>query len=112
MKDVLYATEETADYCNKSEIMPFHQKLIRWGRAEGIAVISLTQRCANLHNDILANSNHVFIFRTNLTNDKIYLRGWIPAEAVDSIHQLDYFEFIYSSHLTQTCLRNYPCGQY
>jgi len=100
MKSLLYAVEETSDYCDSMRINEWHQKLIRWGRMEGIAVISLTQRCANLHKDILANSNHVFIFRTNITGDKLYLRGWLPREAVDAISQLKKYEFIYYNQFT------------
>jgi len=111
VKNVFYATEETADYCDTTQIMPNHQRLIRWGRGEGIAVVSVTQRCASIHKDIIANSTHAFLFRTNITPDKIWLRGWLPAEAVDAIESLDNFEFVYVNQLSGDWYIHAPIGE-
>jgi len=111
VKNVFYATEETADYCDTMQIMPNHQRLIRWGRGEGIAVVSVTQRCANIHKDIIANSTHALLFRTNITPDKIWLKGWLPSEAVNSIESLDRYEFVYVNQLTGDWYIHAPVGE-
>jgi len=86
--NMLLIVEEAQTFATKSRITPNFQKCISWGRMEGLGVISVCPRPANLHNDCIAQARHKFLFRTELTNDLDWLRGFLPKEVVEQLPNL------------------------
>lgn len=80
--NMLLLVEEADTFASKMRITPNFRRCINWGRMEGLGVISITPRAANLHNDCIAQANHVMIFRTQLPNDLQWLKQFIPPEAI------------------------------
>lgn len=58
-------------------------KVIRYGRHRKINLIGITQRPANVHNDLLAQADIRILFQTTEPNDLTYLRKFTSAEPDD-----------------------------
>jgi hypothetical protein len=85
---MLFIVEEADTFASKMKITPNFRKCINWGRMEGLGVVCTSPRLANLHNDCIAQSNHIFIFRTQLPNDLQWLSEFIPIECVRQLPKL------------------------
>jgi len=91
--------EEVQEYASKFGLPASLARLVRTGRRRGIAYISISQRPAEIHNAIVSNSHHRFIFRLDLPTDIEYLEKWIrcPKEV---IQRLPNYHFYYYSPRT------------
>jgi len=85
---MLFIDEEADTFASKMKIEPNFKRCINWGRMEGLGVVSISPRPANLHNDCIAQANHVFIFQTQLPNDLNWLSQFIPKEALEQLPKL------------------------
>ena len=71
LKNIMFCVDEVHNFCTKSFI-PFEFKkliTITQGDPYRIGVISITQRPANTHNDVISNSSLYIAFKLNLRND-------------------------------------------
>lgn len=59
--------DEIANHCDARRIMPHHDLIMRLGRSKGVGVINCTQRPRGLHNNVVSQCEHFFIF--DLTQD-------------------------------------------
>jgi len=92
--NVIFAIEEIGQYCTKHSIPVELRKLINLGGNRNIALWFTTRRIAEVHNDVVANCIHHFIFRTYLPTDVDYYRGYI-GNVIDMAKDLPRFHFIY-----------------
>jgi hypothetical protein len=90
--NMLYAVEEANTFASKTKIEPRFQRCINWGRMEGLGVVVISPRCSNLHNDCIAQANHVFLFKTQLPNDLQWLGGFVPPDALKELPTLEEHE--------------------
>ncbi|MEM3423568.1 MAG: DUF87 domain-containing protein [Nitrososphaeria archaeon] len=72
--------EEVQEYANKFYMPPELAKIVRTGRRRGVTYIAISQRPAEVHNAIISNSHHRFIFRLDLPPDIIYLKRWVMVD--------------------------------
>ena len=54
--------DEVAQHCNKGLIQPYHDLIMRLGRSKGVGIVNCTQRPRGIHNNILSQCEHFFIF--------------------------------------------------
>lgn len=66
---------ETVDYASPTRILPSLRRAVKTGRSLNVPVISCSQRPIGLHNDIVAESDHVFAFDLGLDGDREKIAG-------------------------------------
>ena len=71
LKNIMLCIDEVHNFCTKSFIPSEFKKIITitQGDPYRIGVISITQRPANTHNDVISNSSLYIAFKLNLRND-------------------------------------------
>jgi hypothetical protein len=91
----IYAIDEVSQFCSKWE-MPEPLKMIcNMGGNRNIALWITSQRVAQVHNDLLANCKHHFIFRTYLPQDIDWYGKFVPKEIILMSKDLPPYHFIY-----------------
>jgi len=90
------AFEEIQEYANKFRFPTPLSKIVRVGRGKGITYIGVSQRPAEVHNAIISNSHHRFIFRLDLPTDIQYLKRWVRCSE-ETIKTLPNYYFYYYS---------------
>jgi len=78
-------------------------KISRWykeclvrGRERGVGMINVSQRPMGIHNAIISESNHFFVFQLILDSDVEKLRSVIPREYVERVYTLPEFHYLYA----------------
>ena len=79
--NVVSMIDEAHMFVSKMRILKAYNNLILSGRPRGISVISISSRPANLPNNALTNSRHIFAFRLNLESDVKFLESWLGSQA-------------------------------
>jgi len=101
LKSLVFVVDEVHKFVTKHKIPPAFNSLITVAQGEPseIGVISLSQRPANVHNDILSSSSLIISFKLNLKTDAdavSKLTGIISEE----LQGLPYYHFyIYNDHV-------------
>lgn len=95
--NLMLGVEETWHFATKDYIPLNYDNCINLGRMEGIAVVSISPRCAMLHNNVIAQSRHTFLFFTKVKPDHDWLRSFVDAEAVARLPKLEPYWFIYTN---------------
>ncbi len=90
------AVEEVQEYANKFRFPTPLARIVRVGRRKGITYIAVSQRPAEVHNAIISNSHHRFVFRLDLPPDIIYLKKWLQCDE-ETIKNLPNYCFYYYS---------------
>jgi hypothetical protein len=93
--NVIFAIDEVSVFCNKYEMPEGLNRLISMGGNRNIAVWVTTQRVAQVHNNILANCQYHFIYRTYLPQDLEWYSKVVPKEVILMSKDLPRFHFIY-----------------
>ena len=75
--------DEVADHTTASKIEPQHDIIMRLGRSRGVGCINCTQRPIGVHNNIISQSEHYFIFETTLPGDRKKLAGIIGDKVLE-----------------------------
>jgi len=91
----IFAIDEVSVFCNKWEMPEGLNRLISMGGNRNIAVWVTTQRVAQVHNNILANCQYHFIFKTFLPQDVEWYSKFVPKEVILMSKDLPRFHFIY-----------------
>lgn len=84
---------ETVDYAKPTYIVPALRRAIKTGRTLGVPVVSLSQRPIGLHNDVISEADHIFIFDLALSGDREKLAGVAGEGVLERIGRP--FEFLY-----------------
>lgn len=66
---------ETVDYATPTRIVPALRRAVKTGRALNVPVVALSQRPIGLHNDVIAEADHVFAFDLGLDGDREKIAG-------------------------------------
>jgi len=91
----ILAIEEIGQFCTKHYKPPELDSLINLGGNRNIALWFTTRRVAEVHNDIIANCQHHFIFRTYLPADVEWYASVVPKSVIELSKNLPKFHFIY-----------------
>jgi hypothetical protein len=79
--NLVIVVEEAHRYAGKYKIRSdSFAAIVNAGRPHGVTWICITRRPQQLHNDILADADHVFVFEHDLPGDIKYLQTWVGAE--------------------------------
>jgi len=54
--------DEIANHCDARRIMPHHDLIMRLGRSKGVRAVNCTQRPRGIHNNVVSQCSHFFIF--------------------------------------------------
>lgn len=68
-------------------------KLLRFGRHNGIYILSNAQRPVDVHRAVTSNSSHIICFNQTEPRDLAYLSGFFGAET-EKIRELPKYEFL------------------
>lgn len=93
--NVIFAIEEISAHCTKHKMPPELDSLINLGGNRNIGMWFTTRRVAEVHNDIIANCQHHFIFRTYLPQDVEWYSGVVPRNVIEMSKNLPKYHFIY-----------------
>lgn len=80
------------------------EKLVKWGRTQGIGVTLITQRSASLNKDVLTQVETLIVLRTTGPQDQAAIRAWVDehetgAAMVSQLRRLSNGEaFVLSPH--------------
>lgn len=66
---------EATDYATPTRIIPGLRRAVKTGRSLGVPVVICSQRPIGLHNDVIAEAEHVFVFDLHLEGDRDKLAG-------------------------------------
>lgn len=91
----IFAVEEMSSFCTKHYLPPELETVINQGGNRSIAYRFTTRRVAQIHNDIIANCQHHFIFRTYLPQDVEWYEKVVPKEVIMMSKDLPKYHFIY-----------------
>jgi DNA helicase HerA-like ATPase len=94
--NITVAIEEIQEYANKFRFPTPLSKIVRVGRGRGVTYIAVSQRPAEVHNAIISNSHHRFVFRLDLPPDIQYLKRWLKCDE-ETIKNLPNYYFYYYS---------------
>lgn len=92
--NVVLIVDEIARHCGIASIPRYFDYCIRMGRSRNIGMVLCTQRPNIVHNNVLSEAEHFFLFQQTHPNDRAKLKGVIgePAELLNSIGR---FEWVY-----------------
>lgn len=88
------AVEELDAFQTVWNLSPSLKKLINWGGNRNLSLWYTVRRLADVHKDIVANTEHHFIFKAYVPNDIEYYRKFVGSVA-DYAKDLAPYHFIY-----------------
>lgn len=94
LKRVLFVVDEVHKFCPKHKIPANFNTLVTvcQGEPYKIGVVAITQRPANVHNDVISSSSVIIAFRLNLKTDAEAVTG-IPAERIMQLQKHHFLVF-------------------
>lgn len=93
-KNTSLYVDESSNISTPSSILPYHNIIMTQGRTYNVGVINAAQRPRIIHNTIISESEHLFVFSLNLETDVDKIKEQIGAAAED-IHFLPEHHFLY-----------------
>jgi hypothetical protein len=92
----IFAIEEVQIFCSKHLFkIEKLRDLINLGGNRNIGLWFTIRRVAEVHNDIIGNCQHHYIFKTYLPQDVEWLSQFVPREIVEQSKNLPPYHFIY-----------------
>lgn len=88
--------DEAAEICGSSQIEPWHRKIMTRGRSRGVGIVNCSQRPRMIHNSLISEAEHFFIFRLFLSTDRDKLKQGLPGDVLDQCQTLPPFHYIYA----------------
>ncbi len=93
MTNMIFVVDEVHKFCTKNNIPYYLNAIVTVGASLKIGFIGISQRCANVHNDIIASSEYIISFYQFLDNDINKLKEFLGADA-EKLKTIDYFYFL------------------
>lgn len=90
----LYIDEATSIIYSANKVPRFLLAVLNRGRERGISTLTATQRPSGVPMNILSESEHYYVFKTNLPQDKKRIEE-ITGISVENQEDLDDYEFYY-----------------
>lgn len=91
---VCLVIDEIHNWATHNFIPKWLKEIVLTGRHQHVGLLCCSQRPANVHKDVLANSHHVLCSNMSEANDLNYLRGSI-GDAALRLPQLRQYEFLH-----------------
>jgi len=91
----IFAVDEIGKFCTKHTMPQELSDLVDLGGNRNISVWFTTRRVAEVHNNLIANATHHFIFRTFLPQDVEWYGQFIPKDIILMSKNLPPHWFIY-----------------
>jgi hypothetical protein len=88
---------EVVDYASSSRVLPALRRAAKVGRSLGVSLVVCSQRPVGVHNDVLAEADHLVAFRLLLEGDRQKVEGIIG----EPLPALVGHEFVYWSPATR-----------
>ncbi len=86
--------DEAALISTPSKILYYHKVIVTQGRSYDVGIINVSQRPRDIHNTLISESEHLFVFALSLETDVIKLRQQM-GNAADEIYTLPEYHFLY-----------------
>lgn len=86
--------DEVHNFATPHFVPKWFKEILLTGRHQNLGLIACSQRPANVHKDILAQSHHIFCSAINEANDLNYLKGTIGS-AAERLAGLKQFQFLH-----------------
>lgn len=86
--------DEVHNFASPHFIPKWFKEILLTGRHQNVGLISCSQRPANVHKDILAQSHHIFCANVNEANDINYLKSTI-GDGAEKLRSLKQFQFLH-----------------
>jgi len=93
LTNIMFIVDEVHKFCTKNSIPYYLNAIVTVGASLGIGFMGISQRCANVHNDILASSEYIISFYQFLDNDINKLKEFLGADA-EKLKNLEYYYFL------------------
>ena len=93
-KDNALYVDEAAMISTPTKILYWHKILVTQGRSYNVGIIDVSQRPRDLHNTLISESEHLFVFALSLETDVLKLRQQMGT-AADEIYYLPEYHFLY-----------------
>ncbi len=88
--------EETQLFITKLRMPPSFQEIITTGCNHGNTYVALTQRPAEVHNAVISNAHHKFVFPLEVESDKDLIGKWVgDREALDWLNSAPMYSYLY-----------------
>lgn len=85
--------DEIAYHCDARKIMPHHDLIMRLGRSKGVGIINCTQRPRGMHNNVISQCEHFFIFDLIQDTDRKKLAEFCGPDVIQRARDYHYFYF-------------------
>jgi hypothetical protein len=92
--NITFIVDEIDFYCSPVNIPDNLMKLIRYGRHNGISIIVVSRRPADIPRLLTSQANIIISFKHHEPRDIAYLSEFIPKEYIDKLPSLQDGEFI------------------
>lgn len=86
--------DEVHNFATAHFVPKWFKEILLTGRHQNLGLIACSQRPANVHKDILAQSHHIFCSVINEANDLNYLKGTIGS-AAEQLAGLKQYHFLH-----------------
>lgn len=93
-KNTVLYIDEAASITSVNHLEYYHKIILTQGRAFNIGMINLAQRPREIHNTLISESEHLFIFSLNLETDIVKIKQSI-GDAADDIRFLPEHHMLY-----------------
>ena len=93
-RNISLYVDESSIISTPSKILFWHNIILTQGRTYGVGIINTSQRPRIIHNTLISESEHLFIFSLNLDTDVLKIRQQI-GEASDDIRLLPEHHVLY-----------------
>ncbi|MCL2691308.1 MAG: hypothetical protein FWE56_03510 [Candidatus Bathyarchaeota archaeon] len=93
-----FAVDEAHTYCStgiKRNIDPWLNQIVTKGGNRNIGFAGTSQRVGQVHNNILANIHHFFVFRTFIPPDVDWMSKFIDRDEMRRSKDLPQFHYLY-----------------
>ncbi|MCL2817141.1 MAG: hypothetical protein FWD39_01980 [Clostridiales bacterium] len=74
--------DEIANHCSAGRIMLHHDLIMRLGRSKGVGIVNCTQRPRGIHNNVVSQCEHFFIFDLSQDTDRKKLSEFCGEEVM------------------------------
>lgn len=112
---VILAIEEAGSIIKKSgmlyENMPFFAKMLLQGGGKNKGIIIISQRPAQLHTDILNESEHIICFALSGKHDIEALKHWFEPEWYEDLGKFEFLHYSVKDGEKRHCYRLYATPQ-
>ena len=100
---ILYVDEATA-VCDSYNILSGHNAIMKRGREKNVGCWNSSQQPVNVHNTLLSEAEHYFIFETRLQSHRDKLAGFIGEEVQNPIGKKHHFYYFSPDNMERAIL--------